>query len=181
MFAGFWRRLGAYVVDILPIMAVVLLVAFLYFDGDKVYAARFADRTDTAAQVEYSLYRITIRVLTFLIWIVYALLAEASPLQGTIGKWVFGIKVVDRNGERISFLRSITRSSTKILSYGGLCVGFIWIALNHQKRGWHDITAGTFVVHREVQPIDVQMECDAIESDAELTDEMEHVEDYTRG
>lgn len=33
-----------------------------------------------------------------------------------------------------------------ILSTLPLCLGFIWIAFDGKKRGWHDMIAGTLVV-----------------------------------
>jgi uncharacterized RDD family membrane protein YckC len=71
---------------------------------------------------------------------------EASALKGTIGKRVLKISVVDKNGDRISFNRSIGRNTSKILSIIPFFLGLLWVAFTKEKKGWHDMIAKTYVV-----------------------------------
>lgn len=66
---------------------------------------------------------------------------------GTIGKRVLGLQVLDsRTLERITFTQSCVRSFMQFISGLVICLGYISIAFNKRKQGWHDSVAGTVVV-----------------------------------
>lgn len=75
----------------------------------------------------------------------YEALMESSSYQATLGKMIFGMKVTDLYGNRISFARATGRHFAKILSGMILCVGFIMVGLSERKQGLHDLLAGTLV------------------------------------
>jgi uncharacterized RDD family membrane protein YckC len=71
---------------------------------------------------------------------------------GSPGKLLTGIQVVDAQGQKISFKRAFFRRYIGYMVSGMLfCLGFIWIAIDEQRRGWHDQIADTFVVIRKKQ------------------------------
>lgn len=78
--------------------------------------------------------------------LMYVILLPASTLQGTLGKAALGLKITDVNGERISVWRSLGRALSEILSTIILFIGYIMIAFHREKRGLHDIIAGTYVI-----------------------------------
>jgi uncharacterized RDD family membrane protein YckC len=78
-------------------------------------------------------------------WLYEALLTSSS-WQGTIGKRVLRLKVVDEAGQRIGFGRATGRFFGKILSSMFFCIGFLMIAFTERKCGLHDMIAGTVVV-----------------------------------
>jgi uncharacterized RDD family membrane protein YckC len=78
-------------------------------------------------------------------WLYDALLTSSS-WQGTIGKRVLRLKVVDEAGNRIGFGRATGRFFAKILSSMFFCIGFIMIGLTERKTGLHDLLAGTRVL-----------------------------------
>ena len=61
-----------------------------------------------------------------------------------------GIKVVDRQsnipGLGPAALREVLG---KIVSGIAFCIGFLWIAFDSNKQGWHDKIASTYVVKVE--------------------------------
>ena len=75
----------------------------------------------------------------------YEALMESSSYQATLGKMIFGMKVTDLYGNRISFARAMGRHFAKILSGMILCIGFIMVGLTERKQGLHDLLAGTLV------------------------------------
>ena len=75
----------------------------------------------------------------------YEALMESSSYQSTLGKMIFGMKVTDLYGNRISFARATGRHFAKILSGMILCIGFIMVGLTERKQGLHDLLAGTLV------------------------------------
>lgn len=72
---------------------------------------------------------------------------------GTIGKLLTGIEIVDSAGKRISFWRAFFRN---IIGYAvsgmALWLGFIWILVDKERRGWHDMMAETMVVEMGQRP-----------------------------
>jgi len=83
-------------------------------------------------------------LLLFSPWL-YEALMESSSYQATLGKMIFGMKVTDLYGNRISFARATGRHFAKILSGMILCIGFIMVGLTERKQGLHDLLAGTLV------------------------------------
>ncbi len=148
-YAGFWIRTAAYVIDIVPISIVVVTLFFLYTDFGQTWIAYQADRANVDARVQFMTERNWIREISFGVWLVYCGLMEGSSFQGTLGKRLVGIRVVDRMGNRISFGCSMIRNLSKITSYIPFLMGFFWVAGSRQKHGWHDILAKTDVVHGE--------------------------------
>jgi len=127
-YAGFWRRFIASVVDsILLTTAFNILMWFAFPDSLK--------------ENQIFLFVITI-ILT---WLYYALL-ESSAKQGTLGKIILGMKVVDYNNQRISFAQATGRHFSKIISTVILMIGFIMIAFTQRKQGLHDMIAGTLII-----------------------------------
>ncbi len=64
----------------------------------------------------------------------------------TIGGIVLGIKVVRLDGKPVSVLVGIVRGLAAGFSTGVLFLGFLWIAWDRDRQGWHDKIAGTIVV-----------------------------------
>tara|TARA_R110002072_G_scaffold13789_22_gene57781 strand:+ start:243 stop:719 length:477 start_codon:yes stop_codon:yes gene_type:complete len=148
-YAGFWVRTIAYVIDIVPISIIVVTVFYLYADFGETWTTYRADRTNVDARVQFMAERNWIREISFGVRLVYCALMEGSSVQGTLGKRLMGIRVVDRLGNRISFGCSVIRNLSKITSYIPFLMGFFWIAGSRQKHGWHDMLAKTDVVYRE--------------------------------
>ena len=73
---------------------------------------------------------------------------ESSSLQATLGKMIFGMKVMDLNGNRISFARATGRHFAKYISSAILFVGYIMAGFTERKQALHDMLAGTLVIRR---------------------------------
>ncbi len=146
-YAGFWKRFGAYLIDVLPIVIVVFLMYYFFMGFDEnihTYMNRKPD--EMQKKIDFYAQRNQIRDLSFLIWIIYSTFLESSVLQGTLGKKVMGLKVIDIHGNKITLLKSIVRNLSKIISYLPVSLGFIWAAFSKEKKAWHDSIAKTYVV-----------------------------------
>ncbi|MDR2151501.1 MAG: RDD family protein [Helicobacteraceae bacterium] len=67
--------------------------------------------------------------------------------QATPGKMVFNAKIVDAETlGKPTMAQLIGRYFAHILSALPLCLGFLWVAFDNQKRGWRDMLAGTLVI-----------------------------------
>ena len=77
-------------------------------------------------------------------WLYHSIM-ESSSMQATLGKRLLGIRVVDMQGERISFLRATGRFFGKFLSSLILAIGYLMAAFTERRQALHDMLAGTLV------------------------------------
>jgi uncharacterized RDD family membrane protein YckC len=64
----------------------------------------------------------------------------------TIGGIVFDLQVVRVDGRPLDWATAIVRALSCFLSLFIFGLGFIWIAVDHERQAWHDKIAGTVVV-----------------------------------
>jgi len=67
----------------------------------------------------------------------------------TPGKTVMGLRIQRVGGGRLSVGRSLLRTLAYLVSLIPLFAGFLWVAVDPQRRGWHDHIAGSQVVFQE--------------------------------
>ena len=89
---------------------------------------------------------------SILLWMIMFLIYSAILLgwKGrTLGKMLLRLRVCGIRGERINFIRSFGRCLLYILSALPFGMGFVWILIDGNHRGWHDKVAETIVVFEE--------------------------------
>ncbi len=65
----------------------------------------------------------------------------------TPGKLAVGLRIVDAtSGATPSTGRLVLRLLCYLLSAAPLYLGFLWIAVDRRRQGWHDKIAGTLVI-----------------------------------
>jgi len=155
--AGFFVRLGAHVLDafflLLPAMIWAgLSTQLLGVDPESIDAEALgrdpfspANRADSMLLLRWQAW--FYGGLLVLEWLYRAGL-ESSALQGTLGKRIFGLVVVDTAGRRIGFGRATLRYLCKGLSMLPLGLGFLVILVHEKKQGLHDQIAQTLVLQR---------------------------------
>jgi uncharacterized RDD family membrane protein YckC len=126
MYAGFWRRVAAVLLDGLIIGAVTAPFTVGMSSGNR--------------------YSTTASSISTVVWWLYSALMESSAKQATLGKMALGIRVTDLDGNRIGFGKATGRHFAKILSALILGIGFLMAAFTEKKQALHDILAGTLVV-----------------------------------
>ena len=109
-YAGIWKRLGAYTVDVIPITLLIAALFYFFLGFDDAVKARFSNPSDIRDRIEFLRQRNQIRDLSFVFLLIYSMIMEASPLRGTFGKYLFRIEVVDQDGRRLTARRSIQRN-----------------------------------------------------------------------
>ena len=137
-YKGFWIRLVAALIDsivltiIIIFLAVLSLVAFGTTLGEGAGVGMF----------------FLVLIFASLATILYKPLMEASEYQGTLGKYVLGLKIVDKNGKKISMSSSFVRTILWIIGSQLflLCLGVLMVGFTEYKQGLHDILANTYVV-----------------------------------
>lgn len=64
----------------------------------------------------------------------------------TIGGIILGLKVVRADGKPMDWITAVVRALACFFSLIVIGLGFLWIAFDREKQGWHDKIAGTVVV-----------------------------------
>lgn len=148
-YGGFWIRLLAHLIDHVILGAIAAPLFFIMAMPTILRVAQEAERNQEPSPE--MIMAILSSVFLYVVvafagqWLYEAWLTSSS-WQGTIGKRVLRLKVVDEAGNRISFGRATGRFFAKILSSMFFCIGFLMIAFTERKCGLHDMLAGTVVV-----------------------------------
>ncbi|MFN9738320.1 MAG: RDD family protein [Pseudomonadota bacterium] len=142
-YAGFWRRVVAYLIDGLLVGVVSVAMPLLVFAVIGSIAGSTEAASATLAMVGLS-YGGTLIAM----WLYFALL-ESSPRQATLGKMAVGLIVTDFEGRRIGFGRATGRYFGKILSALILGIGFLMAGFTERKQALHDMLATTLVVNKD--------------------------------
>jgi len=64
----------------------------------------------------------------------------------TLGKKIFGIKIVKTTGDRVDLITAIIRYFGYLVSSIPLFLGYFWMLWDKEKRTWHDKISGTRVI-----------------------------------
>ncbi|MEY8366717.1 RDD family protein [Anaerovoracaceae bacterium 41-7] len=146
VYAGFWARLAAYLIDMVLVwlgQLVVRLVLFLSFgmllennplDSSFLFQYSFRDGILYAAGAVY-----------FVLCTYYA--------GATLGKKALNLKVVSADAEKLSFVDVLYRETIgRFLSSFILGIGYILVGITNEKKGLHDILCDTRVVYEKKIP-----------------------------
>jgi uncharacterized RDD family membrane protein YckC len=169
-YVGFWRRFCAFIIDGFIIAIPTWLISIpmllgplssgsfrLIYDTNGFVTdpntGRFVPDPKAFAALTASLqgmfqWLILATVAIFVLQMLYHAVLW-SRAGGTLGQLLLGIQVRrEVDGERISFGRGCLRYFGYIVSIWVLYIGFIWVAFDARKQGWHDKIAGTVVIRR---------------------------------
>ncbi|MCD9027348.1 RDD family protein [Luteimonas sp. BDR2-5] len=144
VYAGFWKRVAAYVIDSLIVGFAGMIIGGLV-GGVIGGIAGASGAFDAGALIAI---QIVANLLSILISAAYYAGFHASSMQATLGKMAVGIKVVRVDGSRISLARGIGRYFATILSTLILGIGFLMAGFTQRKQALHDIVCDTLVVDK---------------------------------
>ena len=148
---GFWMRFLAYLIDSLVlgiILGPILAIAFPSRNDALLQAIERNPEQFPASEFFSSVFGPSFWTQIGLTWIYFVLMT--ALVGATIGKLALSIKVVDKNsGKNLSIGQAILRETIgKFLSSIVLNLGYIWVAFDGKKQGWHDKIAGSYVVKK---------------------------------
>ncbi len=132
-YGGFWIRVLAYVLDVVPPMLLMLVgVAATFFVSRRL-----------GGVLNMVIYLLMVPYAFYDVWMLPA-------TQGTtIGKRLLGLAIVTdqtRPGQGLGWGKAFVRLIGLWLSGAVLGVGFLMVAFTSKKQGLHDLIAGTYVV-----------------------------------
>jgi uncharacterized RDD family membrane protein YckC len=153
-FAGFWRRLAAFLVDLFA-LAVLCSVIILIFTPYQWFGFEgLGGDSDVFNEPIWRAlpYLIAGNLLSFLVNITYFVAFWVWRGQ-TPGKMLLGIKLIRPDASKITLSIALLRYMGYIVSTAVLFIGFIWIAFDSRKQGFHDKMAETYVVRIPEAPV----------------------------
>lgn len=153
-YAGFWKRVAAYILDALVLWVPNMLLSSLLGANQAAEAylqAKLAAGNDPQLALQafdayFHALGPALLAQTVLTWLYFAV-CESSVWQATLGKRALGLRVTDLEGRRLSFMRATGRYFGKLLSAFILCIGFLMVAWTQRKQGLHDLLAQTLVLN----------------------------------
>ncbi|MDP4133921.1 MAG: RDD family protein [Bacillota bacterium] len=139
IFAGFFRRFIAFIIDLALCMIVIVPIMYMLF---LMVFPEIINRGYSPLLV--TLISLIIEVVPT--WL-YNAFMESSKYEGTIGKIILRIAVVDCQGNRLSFTRSTERFFLKLILSSAIAgFGFIMVAFTKRHQGLHDVLMNTLVI-----------------------------------
>lgn len=137
-YAGFWIRFAASLID--TVLLLLLITPLMHWVYGEVY---WSSDDFLLGGWDLVLNWICPLVATVAFWVY----RSATP-----GKMALKLEVLDADtGHRLTLSKSVIRYLAYYISAIPLCLGFIWIAFNGKKQGWHDLIANTVVVRKVIQ------------------------------
>ncbi|HSZ61240.1 MAG TPA: RDD family protein [Terriglobales bacterium] len=128
VYAGFGSRVLAKLID-----DALIAVSLLIFDLALRSPFLLGRSEQKRASIE--------GVIVFLVFCIYSALMESSKWQATFGKRTVGIVVMEVDGSRPSFVRSLLRVVVQCIP-----IGYLLAIFNARRQALHDIVAATVVV-----------------------------------
>ncbi len=156
-YAGFWKRFAAYLIDgvVLAIPMLLLFIPLVVYFIYTIGSLEGADESiKLAAEIRARQLTSVAQLISFILPLVYFAWMESSRLQATLGKMLLGIKVVDANGQRMTFWHAFGRNAGKIISGIILNIGYFMAGVTRKKQALHDQLANAYVVDKNFQPGD---------------------------
>lgn len=133
-YAGFWQRALAFLIDWLLVIVISMPVIVVAFGAD--YAS-----LDPMRRAWDVLTLVVVAVVVVGFW---------RYCGATPGKLALDLKIVDaQTGAAPTTGRLVLRLLCYLVSALPLYLGFLWIAVDRRKQGWHDKIARTVVINSE--------------------------------
>ena len=147
-FAGHGSRFVAYILDCVLIYVLVFVPALALIVIGSAFATDVTRPQGPSSDASWSIALTVFVVLVFVVVIGYFPFFWARSGQ-TPGMKPFGLWVVrDQDGGPLRTRTAILRLIGLYVASSVFYLGFIWIFIDKRRRGWHDLIAGTVVVHR---------------------------------
>lgn len=134
-YVGFWPRAGASLIDTI-LLCIIIWPILTAFYGESYWSSK----TLIQGPMDFLLSWVFPAVAIILFWV---------SKQATPGKMAISAKIVDANtGNDPSIGQLIGRYLAYYVSLIPFGLGYIWVAFDTRKQGWHDKPARTLIVRK---------------------------------
>lgn len=151
IYGGFWRRFFAFVIDEMLLTGIGWIFFLIGGTALSLGVYRSGMTPDEELFMGLSLrYVLLYQLLTGLLSMAYFTYLHGM-MGKTLGKKILGLKVMQETGESMRPGLAFLRWVGYIINTICLNLGFIWVAFDGRKQGWHDKLAGTVVIRAEYE------------------------------
>jgi len=152
-YGGFWRRVMATVIDQV-ILGLLYAILFVIGSLSGLPASKIYGGPATGAA-----WGLLILYQSFCVVVHAAYYTYFHGVTGrTPGKAALGLKVIQVSGDELTLGVAFLRWVGYWVSSLCLSLGYLWVAFDPRKQGWHDKIAGTLVVRGEQKDLDKGVE-----------------------
>ena len=145
-YAGFGIRLLAWLIDLLVLLFFLRFIIALISDFFIAFIFIYVSIVSADSSIVRFLSDFIGGFIGFSVTLLYFTLFWSSKFQGTPGKIVLGLKIVDVNGNKISYFTALIRYISTIISSLLLGIGYLLIIFDGKKQALHDKLASTYVI-----------------------------------
>jgi uncharacterized RDD family membrane protein YckC len=133
VYAGFWMRFWAYLADIVIVSSVnrILIYPILRILDVPLHESSFFSTVNICTAITFYLYFVLMTLF----------------LKQTLGKMIFGLKVIPINKERLTWDTILFREWIGRFISGSFIILYALVAFLPKKQGIHDLFADTTVIH----------------------------------
>jgi len=160
LYASLWRRIGAYAIDLVLAISVLILVA-ISMRMFRALGVWTPVPTGVDPETTWFTLGVGTNLLVMLGYVVamgptYFIFFHSSPWQATFGKRLLNIHVTDDAGQRITIGRAVKRWFTMFFLswFGGTLVSLITIPTSKKHKALHDMLADTLVLNGRVEQVE---------------------------
>jgi uncharacterized RDD family membrane protein YckC len=155
---GFGRRLVAIAIDalIVTFFSAILIGIFSIL---SVIVVSYSPHDDPI------IFTTIFSICGVLVSIIYFVRFWVKSEGQTMGKGMMGIQIISTDGSSISWGKGLIRYIGYIISGLVFSLGFIWVAFDGKRQGWHDKMAGTYVIDADTNSAMNAKEVNFIQSD----------------
>lgn len=140
---GFWVRSIAFAIDhliLLFIMTIFVVAGFLALGMGTAAGGKEISFLKQARIIIPALFP-----LGCVLSLIYFSFFHGAWGQ-TIGKMIFGLRVIRTDGQPLTFSRALARTFAYTCSVIPIFIGFLWAGFTSRKRAWHDVISSTMVI-----------------------------------
>lgn len=134
-YAGFWMRFWAYLLDLIVVGSIERLLVKPLFRLLEIPLGEFN---------MFAPFSIASAIIFYLYFVLMT-----KYFKQTLGKMVFGIKVIDLKKDQLSWGTILFREWIGRFISATIVIGYIIVAFLPKKQGLHDLFSDTTVIHVE--------------------------------
>ena len=149
-YAGFASRFVAFAIDLAIVVVMSGLISWVIIASMSLVGIDLVEPVDEAARnlirVVTIIGKVTLIIMPFFLLFVYWFIFWTVTGQ-TVGKRMMGVRVARIDGGRMKASNTLRRIIMYFLGMIPFFLGFFWILIDDERRGWHDKFAGTCVIY----------------------------------
>ena len=145
-YVGFWARFLSFVVDSIWATILIVLILSVGLSAPEIDLKEATDPDRAVGVLLQLLPRLGLELLLIgVAFVLFWMFRSATPGKMLVSAVIVDAKTLGKpsTGQLISRYLAYYYASTP-----PLCLGFLWVAFDRRKQGWHDKIAGTLVIKK---------------------------------